>query len=165
MHTIKLVVMQLRLTGNQKLEPLLFDIQRKLSTESSGVFSQAKKIFQAAPKKSFVDPKAKPRNPMIIVLLPRPLGQVTVDSANVRVSEPIIYLAPSKSITGRVVDADNAPISNAEVVWREEVEKAEFNFTGDDGSFELTAGSGNVVIKLTAHTTKVDWFYDSAPKT
>ena len=92
---------------------------------------------------------------------------MTIEAANVRVSEPFIYLAPpSKSISGRVIDKDNSPIANAEVVaWREEGEGWSSTFTGDDGSYELVAGPGKWEITIyRPHDTRVDWFYESTSK-
>ena len=161
----------IKIDWKSEVRATAFDIQRKLSTESSYVslFAGEENSSKPGPQaKSFVDPKAKPGESYDYrVIAETTSGQVTVDSANVRVSEPIIYLAPpSKSITGRVVDADNAPISNAEVVaWREEGEGWSSTFTGDDGSFELTAGSGKWEVTVyRPYDTKVDWVYDSAPK-
>ena len=94
-------------------------------------------------------------------------GQVTLESSKVRVSEPIIYLAPpSKKITGYVLDGDNTAIAGAEVVaWREEGEGWSSTFTGDDGSYELTAGPGKWEITIyRPYDRKVDWVYDAAPK-
>ena len=43
--------------------------------------------------------------------------------------------------------------------------RLEFSFYGDDGSFELAAGSGKWEVTVyRPYDTKVDWFYDSAPK-
>ena len=51
------------------------------------------------------------------------------------------------------------------MAWREEGEGWSSTFTGDDGSFELTAGSGKWEVTVyRPYDTKVDWFYDSAPK-
>ena len=65
-----------------------------------------------------------------------------------------------------MVDSNNTPISNAEVVaWREEGEGWSSTFTGDDGSYELSAGPGNWEITIyRPYDTKVDWVYDAAPQ-
>ena len=74
----------------------------------------------------------------------RKLLEVAVDSDNVKVSAPFIYLAPpSKTISGKVLDDNGSAVANAEVVaWREEGEGWSSTFTGSDGSYELVAGPG-----------------------
>ena len=92
---------------------------------------------------------------------------MTLDSSTVRVSKPMIYLAPpSKIVTGRVVDANSSVIAGAEIVaWREEGEGWSSTFSGDDGTFELTAGQGKWEITVyRPFDTKVDWVYDQQPK-
>ena len=148
-----------------------FDIERKSSTASSYVSLFAGDNNSSKPSaqgKTFVDPTVRPGETYNYrVVAETTSGQVTLDTSKVRVSEPIIYLAPpSKTISGRVVDGANSPIANAEVVaWREEGEGWSSTFTEDDGSYELTAGPGKWEITVyRPYDTKVDWLYDSAPK-
>ena len=121
-----------------------FDVERKSGTESSykSLFSDANTTTKPGGQaKTFVDPTVKPGEKYNYrVVAETANGQVTLDSSKVRVSEPIIYLAPpSKTIIGYVLDGDNAAIAGAEVVaWREEGGWSS-TFTEDDGSYELTA--------------------------
>jgi hypothetical protein len=161
-----------RIDWDAKVQATSFDVQRKLSSESSYVSlfagEDGNSSKPGARAKSFVDSKAKPGESYDYrVIAETKNGKLTIETAKVRVSEPFIYLAPpSKSITGRVVDKDNSPIANAEVVaWREEGEGWSSTFTGDDGSYDLVAGPGKWEITVyRPYDTKVDWFYDSAPK-
>ena len=148
-----------------------FDVERKSGTESSykSLFSDANTTTKPGGQaKTFVDPTVKPGEKYNYrVVAETANGQVTLDSSKVRVSEPIIYLAPpSKTIIGYVLDGDNTAIAGAEVVaWREEGEGWSSTFTEDDGSYELTAGPGKWEITIyRPYDTKVDWIYDSAPK-
>ena len=148
-----------------------FDIERKVSTGSSyislftGDMNSSKPVASA---KSYVDSSIVPGSTYTYrVIAETSNGQVPIDSSKVRTSDPFIFLAPpSKSISGRVVDSNNTPISNAEVVaWREEGEGWSSTFTGDDGSYELSAGPGNWEITIyRPYDTKVDWVYDAAPQ-
>ena len=161
-----------RIDWKAKVQATSFDVQRKLTSESSYVSlfagEDGNSSKPGAKAKSFVDSKAKPGESYDYrVIAETKNGKVTIEAANVRVSEPFIYLAPpSKSISGRVIDKDNSPIANAEVVaWREEGEGWSSTFTGDDGSYELVAGPGKWEITIyRPHDTRVDWFYESAPK-
>ena len=148
-----------------------FDIERKASTGSSYISLFTGDMNSSKPganAKSFVDATAKPGDTYSYrVIAETSSGQVTIDSANVRVSDPIIYLAPpSKTISGRVVDGSSSPIAGAEIVaWREEGEGWSSTFTQDDGSYELVAGSGKWEITVyRPYDTKVDWVYDAAPQ-
>ena len=148
-----------------------FDVERKSETESSykSLFLDANTTTKPGGQaKSFVDPSVKPGEKYSYrVVAETANGQVTLESSKVRVSEPIIYLAPpSKKITGYVLDGDNTAIAGAEVVaWREEGEGWSSTFTGDDGSYELTAGPGKWEITIyRPYDRKVDWVYDAAPK-
>ena len=148
-----------------------FDVERKSGTESSykSLFSDANTTTKPGGQaKSFVDPTVKPGEKYNYrVVAETSNGQVTLESSKVRVSEPIIYLAPpSKTITGYVLDGDNTAIAGAEVVaWREEGEGWSSTFTEDDGSYELTAGPGKWEITIyRPYDKKVDWIYDAAPK-
>ena len=148
-----------------------FDVERKSGTESSykSLFLDANTTTKPGGQaKSFVDPSVKPGEKYNYrVVAETANGQVTLESSKVRVSEPIIYLAPpSKKITGYVLDGDNTAIAGAEVVaWREEGEGWSSTFTGDDGSYELTAGPGKWEITIyRPYDRKVDWVYDAAPK-
>ena len=94
-------------------------------------------------------------------------GQIQIESDKIRISEPIIYLAPpSKTITGYVLDGNKTAIAGAEVVaWREEGEGWSSTFTGDDGSYELIAGPGKWEITVyRPYDDNVNWVYDGAPK-
>ena len=160
-----------RIDWKSNVQATEFDIQRKLTSESSYVSLFAGEDNASKPganAKSFVDSKAKPGESYDYrVIAETKNGKVTIETANVRVSEPFIYLAPpSKTIAGRVVDKDNSPIANAEVVaWREEGEGWSSTFTGDDGSYELVAGPGRWEITVyRPHDIRVDWFYESVPK-
>ena len=148
-----------------------FDIERKSSTASSylSLFNDENNHTKPGSQaKSFVDPTVSPGETyQYRVIAETSSGKVTVDADKVRVSDPIIFLAPpSKTITGYVLDGDKAPIANAEVVaWREEGEGWSSTFTGDDGSYELVAGSGKWEITVyRPYDTKVDWIYDAAPE-
>ena len=148
-----------------------FDVERKSGTESSykSLFLDANTTTKPEGQaKSFVDPSVKPGEKYDYrVVAETANGQVTLESSKVRVSEPIIYLAPpSKKITGYVLDGDKTAIAGAEVVaWREEGEGWSSTFTGDDGSYELTAGPGKWEITIyRPYDRKVDWVYDAAPK-
>ena len=161
-----------RIDWKAKVQATSFDVQRKLTSESSYVSlfagEDGNSSKPGAKAKSFVDSKAKPGESYDYrVIAETKNGKVTIEAANVRVSEPFIYLAPpSKSISGRVIDKDNSPIANAEVVaWREEGQGWSSTFTGDDGSYDLVAGPGKWEITIyRPHDTRVDWFYESAPK-
>ena len=148
-----------------------FDVERKSGTESSykSLFSDANTTTKPGGQaKSYVDSTVKPGEKYNYrVVAETSNGQVTLESSKVRVSEPIIYLAPpSKTITGYVLDGDNTAIAGAEVVaWREEGEGWSSTFTEDDGSYELTAGPGKWEITIyRPYDKKVDWIYDAAPK-
>ncbi len=156
-----------------ELKASAFDVQRKSSTGSSYVSlfageDNASSSKPGANAKSFVDATAKPGATYTYrVVAETANGQVTLDADQVRTSEPFIYLAPaSKTIAGRVLDASSNPIANAEVVaWREEGEGWSSTFSGDDGSYELSAGPGKWDITVyRPYDLKVDWVYESAPK-
>ena len=148
-----------------------FDVERKSSNDSSyiSLFTGENNDSKPGPQaKTFVDSTARPGlSYNYRVVAETANGQITLDSSKVRVSDPIIFLAPpSKTITGYVLDSDNSPISGAEVVaWREEGEGWSSTFTEEDGSYELTAGPGKWEITIyRPYDKKVDWVYDAAPK-
>ncbi|MDG0965450.1 MAG: carboxypeptidase-like regulatory domain-containing protein [Opitutales bacterium] len=151
-----------------------FDIERKASKESSykSLFSSdsnnSKWTKPSAQMKSFVDTTIKTGETYSYrVTAETSKGKVTLDSSKVRVSSPMIYLAPpSKSVTGRVADGNGSVISGAEIVaWREEGEGWSSALSGDDGKFELTTGPGKWEITIyRPMDTKVDWIYDQQPK-
>ena len=148
-----------------------FDIERKSSNDSSyiSLFAGENNDSKPGPQaKTFVDSTVNPGltyNYRVVAETAN--GQITLDATKVRVSDPIIFLAPpSKTITGYVLDSENSPISGAEVVaWREEGEGWSSTFTEEDGSYELTAGPGKWEITIyRPYDKKVDWVYDAAPK-
>ena len=148
-----------------------FDIQRKLSSESSYVSLFTGENNDSKPgarAKSFVDPSVKPGESYDYrVFAETDKGQIQIESSKIRISEPIIYLAPpSKTITGYVLDGNKTAIAGAEVVaWREEGEGWSSTFTGDDGSYELIAGPGKWEITVyRPYDDNVNWVYDGAPK-
>ena len=161
----------IRIDWKSDIRATAFDIERKSSSESAYVslfLDSNTSTKPDAQAKSYVDPTVKPGSTYNYrVVAETANGQVTLESSKIRISDPIIYLAPpSKTITGYVLDSNNAPISNAEVVaWREQGEGWSSTFTGDDGSYELTAGPGKWEITIyRPYDTKVDWIYDAAPK-
>ena len=150
-----------------------FDIRRKSSTESAykSLFGADSNSTGGPSKpdsraKSFVDSTILNGETYVYeVYAETANGQIKLDSKKVRVSKPIIFLAPpSKTISGRVVEG-NSTISGAEVVaWREEGEGWSSTFTGDDGSYELVAGPGKWEVTIyRPMDTKVDWVYDNPP--
>jgi protocatechuate 3,4-dioxygenase beta subunit len=163
----------IKIDWKAEVKATAFDLERKSSTSSSYVSLFAGEDNTSSNKptanaKSFVDSTAEPGETYSYrVIAETSNGKVTIDSDNVRTSEPFIYLAPpSKSITGRVLDGSSNPIANAEVVaWREEGEGWSSTFTDDDGSYSLTAGPGKWEITVyRPFDVKVDWVYEGAPK-
>ena len=95
-----------------------FDIQRKLSSESSYVSLFTGENNDSKPgarAKSFVDPSVKPGESYDYrVFAETDKGQIQIESSKIRISEPIIYLAPpSKTITGYVLDGNKTAIAGA----------------------------------------------------
>ena len=164
----------IKIDWESKVNATSFDIERKSSTESSyqSLFSSDANNTgpdkPTAGSKTFVDATVVTGETYSYrVVAETSSGKVTLDSTNVRVSKPMIFLAPpSKTISGRVVDSNNTLISGAEVVaWREEGEGWSSAFTGDDGTYELTGGPGKWEITVyRPYDTKVDWVYDDAPE-
>ena len=164
----------IRIDWKSDVKATSFDIERKASKESSykSLFSSdsnvSNSIKPTAQIKSYVDTTITTGETYSYRLIAETTkGKVTLDSSTVRVSKPMIYLAPpSKIVTGRVVDANSSVIAGAEVVaWREEGEGWSSTFSGDDGTFELTAGQGKWEITVyRPFDTKVDWVYDQQPK-
>jgi len=164
----------IKIDWESKVNATSFDIERKSSTESSyqSLFSSDANSTgpdkPTAGSKTFIDATVLTGETYSYrVVAETSSGKVTLDSTNVRVSKPMIFLAPpSKTISGRVVDSNNTLISGAEVVaWREEGEGWSSAFTGDDGTYELTGGPGKWEITVyRPYDTKVDWVYDNAPE-
>ena len=164
----------IKIDWESKVKATTFDIERKSSTESSyqSLFSSDENSTgpdkPTAGSKSFVDSTVTTSETYTYrVIAETSAGKVTLESSKVRVSNPMIFLAPpSKTISGRVVDSNNSVISGAEVVaWRQEGEGWSSTFTGDDGTFELVGGPGKWEITIyRPYDTKVDWVYEEAPK-
>jgi hypothetical protein len=164
----------IKIDWESKVKATSFDIERKSSTESSyqSLFSSDANSTgpdkPSAGSKTFVDSTVVTGETYSYrVVAETSSGKVTLDSTTVRVSKPMIFLAPpSKTISGRVVDANNTIISGAEVVaWREEGEGWSSTFTGDDGTYELTGGPGKWEITVyRPYDNEVDWVYDNAPE-
>ena len=164
----------IKIDWESKVKATTFDIERKSSTESSyqSLFSSDENSTgpdkPTAGSKSFVDSTVTTGETYTYrVIAETSAGKVTLESSKVRVSNPMIFLAPpSKTISGRVVDSNNSVISGAEVVaWRQEGEGWSSTFTGDDGTFELVGGPGKWEITIyRPYDTKVDWVYEEAPK-
>ena len=164
----------IKIDWESKVNATSFDIERKSSTESSYQSLFSSDVNSTGPdkptagSKTFVDATLVTGETYSYrVVAETSSGKVTLDSTTVRVSKPMIFLAPpSKTISGRVADANNTLISGAEVVaWREEGEGWSSTFTGDDGTYELTGGPGKWEITVyRPHDTKVDWDYDNAPE-
>ena len=133
------------LRESQELNPPI-----KVYLQDANNHSKARRAGQV-----FVDPSVKPGEKYNYrVVAETANGQVTLESSKVRVSEPIIYLAPpSKKITGYVLDGDNTAIAGAEVVaWREEGEGWSSTFTEEDGSYELRQDQVNGRSQSIVHT-------------
>ena len=164
----------IKIDWESKVKATTFDIERKSSTESSyqSLFSSDENSTgpdkPTAGSKSFVDSTVTTGETYTYrVIAETSAGKVTLESSKVRVSNPMIFLAPpSKTISGRVVDSNNSVISGAEVVaWRQEGGGWSSTFTGDDGTFELVGGPGKWEITIyRPYDTKVDWVYEEAPK-
>jgi len=159
----------IRLEWKSNVKVTSFDIERKASTESS-----FRSIFGTDEDKptgkitSFVDISVKPSYAYKYqVKAETSKGSITLDESSVKVSNPIIFLAPpKKTITGYVFDDSNNTISGAEIVaWREEGEGWSSILSATDGSFELVAGPGKWEVTVyRPHDVKVDWIYDQEPK-
>ena len=84
-----------------------------------------------------------------------------------RVSPPVFYLTPpSKTVKGGVLNADtNKTISGAMIeAWRTEGEGWATTTSSNDGSYELTLGSGEWEISVYRPYGKpVSWVYDGTP--
>ena len=161
----------IKVDWNSDVRATAFNVERKSSNDSSyiSLFSGENNDLKPGPQaKTFVDSTV--RSGLLYhyrVVAETDNGQITLDSSKVRVSDPIIFLAPpSKTITGYVLDRENSPISGAEVVaWREEGEGWSSTFTEEDGSYELTAGPGKWEITIyRPYDKKVDWVYEDAHK-
>ena len=152
----------IKIDWESKVKATTFDIERKSSTESSyqSLFSSDENSTgpdkPTAGSKSFVDSTVTTGETYTYrVIAETSAGKVTLVSSKVRVSNPMIFLAPpSKTISGRVVDSNNSVISGAEVVaWRQEGEGWSSTFTGDDGTFELVGGQVSGKLLYIALTT------------
>ena len=148
-----------------------FDIERKSSNDSSfiSLFTGENNDSKPGPQaKTFVDSTVNPGltyNYRVVAETAN--GQITLDATKVRVSDPIIFLAPpSKTITGYVLDSENSPIGAEVVAWREEGEGWSSTFTEEDGSYLnlLPALEKWEITIYRPYDKKVDWVYDAAPK-
>ncbi|MFP6894915.1 MAG: hypothetical protein VCA18_14260, partial [Opitutales bacterium] len=159
----------IRLEWKSSIKATSFDIERKASTESSfrSIFS-SDEDKPTAKITSFVDISVKPgKTYKYQVKAETSKGSITLDESSVKVSNPIIYLAPpKKTITGYVFDDSNNTVAGAEIVaWREEGGGWSSILSAADGSFELVAGPGKwEVMVYRPHDVKVDWIYDQEPK-
>ena len=85
---------------------------------------------------------------------------------DVKVSNPIIYLAPpSKSVSGFVGDDQNQSVAGALIeAWRTEGEGWASALSETNGSYELTLGPGEWEVSVfRPYETKVNWVYDAPP--
>ena len=163
-----------KIDWESKVKATAFDIERKSSTESSykSLFSSDANSSgpdkPTAGSKTFIDATVVTGETYSYrVVAETSAGKVTLESTAIRVSKPMIFLAPpSKTISGRVVDSNNTVISGAEIVaWRQEGDGWSSTFTGDDGTYELTGGPGKWEITVyRPYDTKVDWMYDNPPQ-
>ena len=90
-----------------------------------------------------------------------------LSTADVKISKPFIYLAPSeKVIIGKVEDESTAPVEGAEVVaWQLDGGGWANTFSDKSGKYELIVGPGKWEVMLYPPWDRsVDWSYDKAPK-
>jgi hypothetical protein len=159
----------IRLEWKSSVKATSFDIERKASAESSfrSIFS-SDEDKPTAKITSFVDISVKPgESYKYQVKAETSKGSITLAESSVKVSNPIIYLAPpKKTITGYVFDDFNNTVTGAEIVaWREKGEGWSSILSAADGSFELVAGPGKWEVTVyRPHDVKVDWTYEKEPK-